>query len=94
MNYEQYLEDYWPEEESNDSTPEQYSTYYYGQVTCIDRQIAELEARRDALLHGYCFTGQLYREAKPFMDPYNLAVDWQHSIPEVEVVEKKKEEQK
>jgi len=30
---------------------------YYGQVTCIDRQIAELEARKDALLNGYCFTG-------------------------------------
>lgn len=69
-----------------------YGNLYYGQVTCIDRQIAELEARRDAMIHGYCFTGQLYREAKPFMDPYNLAVDWQHSIPEVEVVEKKKGE--
>lgn len=37
MNYNQYLEDYRPEEESND--------YYSGQVTCIDRQIAELQDR-------------------------------------------------
>ena len=61
MNYNQYLEDYWPEEKSeeksNDDTTEQYQTYYYGQVTCIDRQIAELEARKYAMLHGYCFTG-------------------------------------
>lgn len=45
-------------------------TYYYGQVSCIDRQIAELEARRDALIHGYCYTG--YIEPEPFRDPYNL----------------------
>lgn len=43
---------------------------YYGQVACIDRQIAELEARKDALLHGYCFTG--YLSLKPYADPYNL----------------------
>lgn len=70
MNYNQYLEDYWPEEKSNDSTPEQYQTYYYGQVTCIDRQIAELEARKYAMLHGYCFTG--YLSTKTYLDPYGL----------------------
>ena len=57
MNYNQYLEDYWPEENPNDNTNEQDQTYYDDRVTCIDRQIAELEARRDALLHGYCFIG-------------------------------------
>lgn len=57
--------------------------YYYGQVSCIDRQIAELEARRDALMHGYCYTG--YHEVEPFVDPYNLAV---------EVVEKKDEDKR
>lgn len=56
MNYNQYLEDYWPEEEPNNNTIEQYQIYY-GQVTCIDQQIAELEARKHAMLHGYCFTG-------------------------------------
>lgn len=67
-----------------------YNVYYYnGQVNCIDRQIAELEARRDALIHGYCYTG--YHIAESFRDPYNLVVDWHHSIPEVEVVEKKEE---
>lgn len=48
-----------------------YNDYYIGQVTCIDRQIAELEARRDALLHGYCFTGY-YGTTKPYLDPYGL----------------------
>ena len=73
MNYEQYLEDYWPEEESNNDITEQHQQFqmnYYGQVSCIDRQIAELEARKDAILHGYCFTG--YLSQKPYADPYNL----------------------
>ena len=73
MNYNQYLEDYWPDEEPNTDTAEQYKQYqmnYYGQVSCIDRQIAELEARRDAILHGYCFTGHLSN--KPYLDPYGL----------------------
>ena len=69
MNYNQYLEDYWPEEEPNNNTIEQYQIYY-GQVTCIDRQIAELEARKYAMLHGYCFTGHLSN--KPYLDPYGL----------------------
>lgn len=30
---------------------------YTGQVSCIDRQIAELQARKYALQHSYCFTG-------------------------------------
>lgn len=47
-----------------------YTTYYYGQVSCIDRQIAELEARRDALLHGYCFTD--YMTSKTYLDQYGL----------------------
>ena len=37
MNYNQYLEDYWPDEESNTDTAEQYKQYqmnYYGQVSC------------------------------------------------------------
>lgn len=60
MNYQ----DYWPNNE-------QYSIdYNYGQVSCIDRQIAELQARKDALLHGYCFTG--YTNTKSYLDPYNL----------------------
>ena len=29
-----------------------------------------LEARRDAILHGYCFTGHLSN--KPYLDPYGL----------------------
>jgi hypothetical protein len=73
MNYNQYLEDYWPEEKPNDGTTEQVHTIYYydyGQVSCIDRQIAELEARKDALLNGYCFTG--YYDTKPYLDPYGL----------------------
>lgn len=45
--------------------------YYYGQVSCIDRQIAELEARRKAILNGYCFTGY-YGTTKPYLDPYGL----------------------
>lgn len=32
---------------------------YTGQVSCIDREIAELQARKDALMHGYCFTGYI-----------------------------------
>lgn len=30
---------------------------YTGQVSCIDSQIAELEARREAVINGYCFIG-------------------------------------
>jgi hypothetical protein len=72
MNYNQYLEDYWPEEKQNDATHEQDQTYYFdGRVSCIDRQIAELEARRYAMIHGYCFTGY-YGTTKPYLDPYNL----------------------
>ena len=70
MNYAQYLEDYWPKEESNEDITEVQQENYYGQVTCIDRQIAELEARKDAILHGYCFIG--YVPSKPYLDPYNL----------------------
>jgi len=51
-----------------------YNDYYLGQVTCIDRQIAELEARRNALLNGYCFTGY-YGTTKPYLDPYGLDDD-------------------
>lgn len=47
-----------------------YNYTYYNQVTCIDRQIAELEARRDALIHGHCYTG--YSSTKPYLDPYGL----------------------
>jgi len=47
-----------------------YNDYYFGQVSCIDRQIAELEARKYALQHGYCFTG--YYDTKPYLDPYGL----------------------
>jgi hypothetical protein len=47
-----------------------YYYYDYGQVSCIDRQIAELEARKDAILNGYCFTG--YLSTKPYLDPYGL----------------------
>lgn len=47
--------------------------YYTGQVSCIDRQIAELEARRNALLHGYCFTG--YIDTKTYLDPYSLDME-------------------
>lgn len=68
MNYSQYLEDYWPEEDEGITEVQQNN--YYDQVTCIDRQIAELQARKDALLHGYCFTS--YVHPKPYVDPYNL----------------------
>ena len=44
--------------------------YYKDSVSCIDRQIEELKARRDAILQGYCYTGPL--TTKTFMDPYNL----------------------
>ena len=47
--------------------------YYYNQVSCIDRQIEELEARKYALLHGYCYTG--YHNMKSYIDPYNLSAD-------------------
>ena len=50
-----------------------YINYNMDQVSCIDRQIAELEARRDALIHGYCYT--VYHETKPFVDPYHLYED-------------------
>lgn len=43
---------------------------YYGQVSCIDQQIAELQARRNALLSGTCFTG-VY-DVRTYLDPYNL----------------------
>lgn len=72
MNYAQYLKDYWPEEEPNEDTTEVQQEYYSGQVTCIDRQIAELEARKDAILHGYCFTGYRPSIVKAYQDPYNL----------------------
>lgn len=48
----------------------QFETLYYDQVTCIDKQIAELEARRHAIISGTCFTG--YLSSKPYMDPYRL----------------------
>lgn len=48
-----------------------YNNYYIDQVSCIDRQIAELEARRKAILNGYCFTGY-YGTTKPYLDPYGL----------------------
>ena len=38
-------------------SPEVFITTFDLDLSCIDRQIAELEARRDAILHGYCFTG-------------------------------------
>ena len=44
---------------------------YYGQVSCIDRQIAELQARRNALLSGTCYTG-VYYDTRTYLDPYNL----------------------
>ena len=47
-----------------------YINYNMDQVSCIDRQIAELEARRDALINGYCFTG--YISTKTYVDPYGL----------------------
>lgn len=43
---------------------------YYGQVNCIDRQIAELEAKKAAILSGACFTACCY--AKTYLDPYGL----------------------
>ena len=43
----------------------------YGQVSCIDKQIAELQARRDALLSGVCFTG--YYDVRTYLDPYGLS---------------------
>lgn len=33
--------------------------YYYDQVTCIDRQIEELEARKAAILAGTCYIGPI-----------------------------------
>ena len=39
-------------------------------VSCIDRQIEELQARKYAILHGYCYIGHL--TTKTFLDPYNL----------------------
>lgn len=44
---------------------------YYGQVSCIERQISELQARRNALLSGTCFTG--YYDVRPYLDPYGLS---------------------
>ena len=71
MNYSQYLEDYWPEESNEDTSYDDVQAYYYGQqVTCIDQQIAYLQARKNAILHGYCFTG--YVNPKTYVDPYNL----------------------
>lgn len=79
MNYNQYLKDYWPEEDpnedvSNNDITEVQQEYYSDQVTCIDRQIAELEARKYALQHGYCFTGynDTFQRMKTYPDPYNL----------------------
>lgn len=60
-----------------------YSVLYYGQVSCIDRQIAELEARKNALLNGYCFTGYYGMNSKPYIDPYGL---------DDELLDKKEEE--
>ena len=34
-----------------------YNNYYLGNVSCIERRILELEARRDALLSGTCYLG-------------------------------------
>ncbi len=84
MNYNQYLEDYWPEEEEPNYDNPRHTTYYYtyDQVSCIDRQIAELEARKYALQHGYCFTGY-YGTTKPYLDPYGL---------DDELLDKKEEE--
>lgn len=45
--------------------------YIDSQVSCIDRQIKELEARRDAILHGYCYIGYNI-STKTYLDPYNL----------------------
>ena len=51
--------------------------YYKDSVSCIDRQIEELKARRDAILQGYCYTGlhDYYTDShrtETFTDPYNL----------------------
>lgn len=43
---------------------------YDSQVTCINQRIAELEARRDALLNGYCFT--VVYDPKPYLDAFML----------------------
>lgn len=43
---------------------------YYGPIICIDRQIAELEAKKAAILSGACFTACCY--AKTYLDPYGL----------------------
>ena len=33
-----------------------YSSIYSGPISCFDRQIEELQARKDAMLHDYCYT--------------------------------------
>lgn len=45
---------------------------YYGQVSCIDRQIAELQARRNALLSGTCYIGYYGMPHSIYLDPYGL----------------------
>lgn len=51
---------------------ETYVNYdYYGEVSCIDKQIAELQARKDALQNHYCFIGYNIN-TKPYLDPYYL----------------------
>lgn len=57
--------------DASDSYPDRYK-YYHDQVSCIDRQIAELQARKYALLHGYCFAGDYSMSKKPYLDPFNL----------------------
>ena len=48
------------------------NTYNYYEVSCIDKQIAELTARKAGLLSGVCFTGHL--NTKTYLDPYNLDI--------------------
>lgn len=45
-----------------------FSIYFYNQVTCIDKQIEELEARKAARLAGTCYIGPI--NSSLYMDPY------------------------
>ena len=51
---------------------------YTGQVSCIDRQIAELQARREAVINGYCFTGYIPQPRVEYVEEAKEAVDWKY----------------
>lgn len=51
---------------------------YTGQVSCIDRQIAELQARKAAIVNGYCFIGYAPQPRVEYVEETKEVEDWKY----------------